>query len=110
MFGSSRCCGDGLGQDGSITPTFGLASWSTRPHQTGKGIFESPVTLKEGVMYRKRLHWQTVVLTVATALLLGGGASAAVGSGSGPPTSVGTGGAAASVERLATPEESHFYL
>jgi gamma-glutamyltranspeptidase/glutathione hydrolase len=53
-------------------------------------------------MHRKRLHWQTVVLTVATALLLGGGASAGVGSGSGPPTSVGTGGAAASVERLAT--------
>jgi gamma-glutamyltranspeptidase / glutathione hydrolase len=53
-------------------------------------------------MHRKRLHWQTVMLTVATALLLGGGASAGVGSGSGPPTSVGTGGAAASVERLAT--------
>jgi gamma-glutamyltranspeptidase / glutathione hydrolase len=53
-------------------------------------------------MHRQRLHWQTVVLTVATALLLGGGASAGVGSGSGPPTSVGTGGAAASVERLAT--------
>jgi gamma-glutamyltranspeptidase/glutathione hydrolase len=53
-------------------------------------------------MHRKRLRWQTVVLTLATALLLGGGASAGVGSGSGPPTSVGTGGAAASVERLAT--------
>jgi gamma-glutamyltranspeptidase/glutathione hydrolase len=53
-------------------------------------------------MHRKRLHWQTGVLTLATALLLGGGASAGVGSGSGPPTSVGTGGAAASVERLAT--------
>jgi hypothetical protein len=53
-------------------------------------------------MHRKRLHWQTVMLTVATALLLGGGASAGVGSGSGPPTSVGTGGGAASVERLAT--------
>jgi gamma-glutamyltranspeptidase/glutathione hydrolase len=53
-------------------------------------------------MHRKRLHWQAVMLTVATALLLGGGASAGIGSGSGPPTSVGTGGAAASVERLAT--------
>jgi gamma-glutamyltranspeptidase/glutathione hydrolase len=53
-------------------------------------------------MHRKRLHWQAVMLTVATALLLGGGASAGVGSGSGPPTSIGTGGAAASVERLAT--------
>jgi gamma-glutamyltranspeptidase / glutathione hydrolase len=53
-------------------------------------------------MHRKRLNWQTVVLMVATALLLGGGASAGVGSGSGPPTSLGTGGAAASVERLAT--------
>jgi gamma-glutamyltranspeptidase / glutathione hydrolase len=53
-------------------------------------------------MHRQRMNWQTVVLTVATALLLGGGASAGVDSGSGPPTSVGTGGAAASVERLAT--------
>src|SRR4051812_49996149 len=76
---------------------------SRRPsHQTGNGNFEKPLTVKEGVMHRQRMNWQTVVLTAATALLLGGGASAGVGSGSGPPTSVGTGGAAASVERLAT--------
>ena len=39
---------------------------------------------------------------VAAALAAGVGASADVGSGSGPPTAIGTGGAAASVERLAT--------
>jgi gamma-glutamyltranspeptidase/glutathione hydrolase len=43
-----------------------------------------------------------VVAVVATAALLAGGASADVGSGSGPPTSIGKGGAAATVERLAT--------
>jgi gamma-glutamyltranspeptidase / glutathione hydrolase len=42
------------------------------------------------------------VFAAAAALLFGVGASADVGSGSGPPTAVGTGGAAASVERLAT--------
>jgi gamma-glutamyltranspeptidase/glutathione hydrolase len=42
------------------------------------------------------------VLAAVTALFTGVGASADVGSGSGPPTAVGTGGAAASVERLAT--------
>jgi gamma-glutamyltranspeptidase / glutathione hydrolase len=43
-----------------------------------------------------------VALASAAALVLGVPAAADVGSGSGPPTSVGTGGAAASVERLAT--------
>jgi gamma-glutamyltranspeptidase/glutathione hydrolase len=40
--------------------------------------------------------------TAAVALVFGVSAAADVGSGSGPPTSVGTGGAAASVEKLAT--------
>jgi gamma-glutamyltranspeptidase/glutathione hydrolase len=53
-------------------------------------------------MRRTWLRWSAVVLTVAAALLLVVTAFADVGSGSGPPTSVGTGGAAASVERLAT--------
>jgi gamma-glutamyltranspeptidase / glutathione hydrolase len=41
-------------------------------------------------------------LASAAALVLGVPAAADVGSGSGPPTSIGNGGAAASVERLAT--------
>jgi len=43
-----------------------------------------------------------VALATAVALVVGVPAAADVGSGSGPPTSIGTGGAAASVERLAT--------
>ena len=43
-----------------------------------------------------------VALTAAVTLVLGIPAAADVGSGSGPPTSIGTGGAAASVEKLAT--------
>ena len=43
-----------------------------------------------------------VALAMTVALAFGISASADVGSGSGPPTSIGTGGAAASVERLAT--------
>jgi gamma-glutamyltranspeptidase/glutathione hydrolase len=43
-----------------------------------------------------------VVATAAGALAFGIGAAAQVGSGSGPPTSIGHGGAAASVERIAT--------
>jgi gamma-glutamyltranspeptidase/glutathione hydrolase len=43
-----------------------------------------------------------IAFTAAVALIGGLGASADVGSGSGPPTAVGTGGAAASVEKLAT--------
>jgi gamma-glutamyltranspeptidase/glutathione hydrolase len=43
-----------------------------------------------------------VALASAAALVLGVPAAADVGSGSGPPTSIGNGGAAASVERLAT--------
>jgi gamma-glutamyltranspeptidase/glutathione hydrolase len=43
-----------------------------------------------------------VVATAAGALAFGIGAAAQVGSGSGPPTSMGHGGAAASVERIAT--------
>jgi len=42
------------------------------------------------------------VLGVMAALVAGVRASADVGSGSGPPTAIGTGGAAASVERIAT--------
>jgi gamma-glutamyltranspeptidase / glutathione hydrolase len=53
-------------------------------------------------MSRYRLRSLIVVSTIAAALLLGVTASADVGSGSGPPTSIGTGGAAASVERIAT--------
>src|SRR5215218_1772523 len=41
-------------------------------------------------------------LVAAAALICGTPAAADVGSGSGPPTAIGTGGAAASVERLAT--------
>src|ERR671936_2732093 len=51
-------------------------------------------------MRRERLRW-ALVLTIVCALVFGITASAAVAP-SGPPTSVGTGGAAASVERLAT--------
>jgi len=52
-------------------------------------------------MHRIRLH--LLVTVVAGALAMGVvGAAADVGSGSGPPTSIGTGGAAASVEKLAT--------
>jgi gamma-glutamyltranspeptidase / glutathione hydrolase len=43
-----------------------------------------------------------VALATTVALAFGISAAADVGSGSGPPTSIGTGGAAASVERLAT--------
>jgi gamma-glutamyltranspeptidase/glutathione hydrolase len=43
-----------------------------------------------------------VALASAGALVVGVPAAADVGSGSGPPTSIGTGGAAATVERLAT--------
>jgi gamma-glutamyltranspeptidase / glutathione hydrolase len=43
-----------------------------------------------------------VALAMTVALAFGISAGADVGSGSGPPTSIGTGGAAASVERLAT--------
>jgi len=53
-------------------------------------------------MRRERLRWSVVFLTIAAALLLVASASSDVGSGSGPPTSIGTGGAAASVERIAT--------
>ena len=53
-------------------------------------------------MPRERLRWSVVFLTIAAALLLVASASSDVGSGSGPPTSIGTGGAAASVERIAT--------
>ena len=53
-------------------------------------------------MPRERLRWSVVFLTIAAALLLVASASTDVGSGSGPPTSIGTGGAAASVERIAT--------
>jgi gamma-glutamyltranspeptidase / glutathione hydrolase len=53
-------------------------------------------------MRRERLRWTVVFLTIAAALLLVASASADVGSGSGPPTSIGTGGAAASVEGIAT--------
>jgi gamma-glutamyltranspeptidase / glutathione hydrolase len=51
-----------------------------------------------GSRYRPLL----AVLAVLVALVAGVGASADVGGGSGPPTAIGTGGAAASVERLAT--------
>ena len=52
-------------------------------------------------MHFKGLHL-LVTLTAAVALVLGIPAAADVGSGTGPPTSIGTGGAAASVEKLAT--------
>ena len=51
-----------------------------------------------------RLKGLYLLVAIATsfALAFGVAASADVGSGSGPPTSIGTGGAAASVEKLAT--------
>ncbi len=52
-------------------------------------------------MHLRGLH-RLVALVAAVALVLGVSAAADVGSGSGPPTSIGTGGAAASVEKLAT--------
>jgi gamma-glutamyltranspeptidase/glutathione hydrolase len=53
-------------------------------------------------MQARRWRLLPVLATAATALALGIGAAADVGSGSGPPTATGHGGAAASVERLAT--------
>jgi gamma-glutamyltranspeptidase / glutathione hydrolase len=53
-------------------------------------------------MHVKRMHQLVALATVAATLVFGVTAAADVGSGSGPPTAVGTGGAAASVERLAT--------
>jgi gamma-glutamyltranspeptidase/glutathione hydrolase len=52
-------------------------------------------------MFSKGLY-PLVALVTALALVAGVPAAADVGSGSGPPTSIGTGGAAASVEKLAT--------
>jgi gamma-glutamyltranspeptidase / glutathione hydrolase len=52
-------------------------------------------------MFSKGLY-AFVALVVTLALVAGVPAAADVGSGTGPPTSVGTGGAAASVEKLAT--------
>ena len=52
-------------------------------------------------MTRKSLYMRVTALAAAATLVLGVSASAAVAP-SGPPTSVGTGGAAASVETLAT--------
>ncbi|HEV2901829.1 MAG TPA: gamma-glutamyltransferase, partial [Gaiellaceae bacterium] len=57
-------------------------------------------------MRRKGLYI-LVALTAAVTLVLGIPATADVGSGSGPPTSIGTGGAAASVEKLATQAGIH---
>ena len=53
-------------------------------------------------MQARRWRLPFVLATTAGALALGIGAAADVGSGSGPPTSIGSGGAAASVERIAT--------
>ena len=52
-------------------------------------------------MHVKGLH-RLVAVAVFVALVFGVSAAADVGSGSGPPTAIGSGGAAASVERLAT--------
>ena len=52
-------------------------------------------------MRHRGIRAQVVVLSISVALLFGVTASAAVAP-SGPPTSIGTGGAAASVERVAT--------
>src|ERR671923_287644 len=52
-------------------------------------------------MNRKSVYLRVVALAAAAALVFGISASAAVAP-SGPPTSIGTGGAAASVETLAT--------
>jgi gamma-glutamyltranspeptidase/glutathione hydrolase len=51
---------------------------------------------------RLKALYLLVALATAVGLAFGIPAAADVGSGSGPPTSIGTGGAAASVERLAT--------
>jgi gamma-glutamyltranspeptidase/glutathione hydrolase len=53
-------------------------------------------------MQARRWRLLPVLATAVAALALGIGAAADVGSGSGPPTSVGHGGAAASVEQIAT--------
>src|SRR6266536_4376471 len=53
-------------------------------------------------MHARRWRLLLVLAAAAAALALGIGAAADVGSGSGPPTSIGHGGAAASVERIAT--------
>jgi gamma-glutamyltranspeptidase / glutathione hydrolase len=53
-------------------------------------------------MQARRWRLLPVLATAVAALALGIGAAADVGSGSGPPTSIGHGGAAASVERIAT--------
>jgi gamma-glutamyltranspeptidase / glutathione hydrolase len=53
-------------------------------------------------MHVKRMHRLVALAIVAASLVFGVTAAADVGSGSGPPTAVGTGGAAASVERIAT--------
>jgi gamma-glutamyltranspeptidase/glutathione hydrolase len=53
-------------------------------------------------MLARRRRLLLVFATASAALVLGIGAAADVGSGSGPPTSIGHGGAAASVERIAT--------
>jgi gamma-glutamyltranspeptidase / glutathione hydrolase len=50
----------------------------------------------------ERFRSLVAVLTVGASLAFGVGAAADVGGGSGPPTATGTGGAAATVERLAT--------
>jgi gamma-glutamyltranspeptidase / glutathione hydrolase len=51
---------------------------------------------------RLKVRYVLVALTTAVTLVFGIPAAADVGSGSGPPTSIGSGGAAASVEKLAT--------
>ncbi len=53
-------------------------------------------------MQARRWRLSLVLATTAAALAFGIAAAADVGSGSGPPTSIGSGGAAASVERIAT--------
>jgi gamma-glutamyltranspeptidase / glutathione hydrolase len=53
-------------------------------------------------MQARRRRLLPVLATAVAGLALGVGAAADVGSGSGPPTSIGHGGAAASVERIAT--------
>src|SRR4051812_7321002 len=58
--------------------------------------------MEVGFMRRERARAAIVAVVAVIALALGVGAAADVGSGSGPPTSVGHGGAAASVERIAT--------
>ena len=50
----------------------------------------------------KGLRRLVALVAVVVALVLGVSAGADVGGGSGPPTAVGSGGAAASVEKLAT--------